>query len=75
MYFSDQIRQIKLKKKNYRGRPVEEDEERRRRGRRFSMGDKRKERLTRKERLVAARRGRAERRDERRGASLRRAER
>ena len=39
------------------------------------MGDKIKERLMRKERLVAARRGRAERRDERRGASLRRAER
>ena len=57
MYFSDQIRQIKLKKKNYRGRPVEEDKERSRRGRRFSTGDKRKERLTLKERLVAARRG------------------
>ena len=34
------------------------------------MGDKRKERLTRKERLVAAWKGTAERRDERRGASL-----
>ena len=56
MYFSNQIRQIKLKKKNYRGRPVEEDEERRRRGRRFLTDDKRKERLTRKERLVATRR-------------------
>ena len=58
MYFSDQNRQIKLKKKkNYKGRPVEEDKERRRRGRRFSTGDKRKERLTLKERLVAAWRG------------------
>ena len=36
--------------------PVEKDEERRRRGRRFSTDDKRKERLTHKERLVAARR-------------------
>ena len=53
MYFTYQIRQIKLKKKNYRGMPVEEDEERRR-GRRFSTYDKRKERLMRKERLVAA---------------------
>ena len=56
MYFTYQIRQIKLKKKNYRGMPVEEDEERRR-GRRFSTDDKRKERLTHKERLVAAQRG------------------
>ena len=45
MYFSNQIRQIKLKKK-YRGMRVEEDEERRRRGRRFLTDDKRKERLT-----------------------------
>ena len=38
------ISQIRLdkKKKKYRGRPVEEDEERRR----FSTDDKRKERLT-----------------------------
>ena len=35
MYFSNQIRKIKLKKK-YRGMRVEEDEERRRRGRRFN---------------------------------------
>ena len=75
MYFSDQIRQIKLKKKKItkEGPLKKTKKERRRRGRRFSTGDKRKERLTRKERLVAARRGRAERRDERRGASLRRA--
>ena len=57
MYFSNQIRQIKLKKKNYKGMIIEEDEERRRRGRRFSMDDKRKERLMHKERLVAAWRG------------------
>ena len=57
MYFSNQIRQINFFKKNYRGRPVEEDKERRRRGRRFSTSDKRKERLTCKERLVAAQRG------------------
>ena len=56
MYFTYQIRQIKLKKKNYRGMLVGEDEERRR-GRRFSTDDKRKERLMRKERLVAAQRG------------------
>ena len=57
MYFSDQIRQIKFKKKNYKGMIVEEDKERRKRGRRFSTDDKRKERLMHKERLVAARRG------------------
>ena len=53
---------------------VEEDEERRRRGRRWEAWQKAKETFT-TERLVVARRGRAKRRDERReSASRQRAE-